>query len=73
MKWYYWFQEPQFYLIGVLYMASRLTFNTSQVYIVSRKYTCLVVVEPANARAVHANFWNAINIVLGQQAIFFSI
>jgi uncharacterized MFS-type transporter C19orf28 homolog len=32
LKWKDWFSHPQFYIIGVLYMATRLSINLTQVY-----------------------------------------
>ncbi|RWS12157.1 major facilitator superfamily domain-containing protein 12-like protein [Dinothrombium tinctorium] len=32
LKWRHWFRVPQFYKIGILYMATRLTINLTQVY-----------------------------------------
>ncbi|XP_064618686.1 major facilitator superfamily domain-containing protein 12-like [Lineus longissimus] len=33
MKWKCWFKEPQFYIVGLIYMCTRLIVNMSQVYL----------------------------------------
>jgi hypothetical protein len=47
----YWFTEPQFYLVALLYMATRLFVNLSQAYVplfiqVTVFFTASVMLEP---------------------------